>query len=134
MNKIIQDNGYQVNNNKAKAAADIIYTMAFGDSLDTISIKYGISNKDLMEYNHITDVYQIKPGYQIKIPCESVTLFRKYIVKDGDTLPKIAMKYDTTWQKIYQYNKEKIINHARKYGIIENFQNNIEKGLELIIP
>ena len=34
-----------------------------------------------------------------------------YIVKDGDNLSKIASKYNTTWQSIYELNKEQIGNN-----------------------
>ena len=34
-----------------------------------------------------------------------------YIVKDGDNLSQIASKYNTTWQSIYELNKEQIGNN-----------------------
>ena len=34
-----------------------------------------------------------------------------YIVKEGDTLSSIARKYNTTWQKIYEKNKNVIGNN-----------------------
>ncbi|MGQ9896470.1 MAG: LysM peptidoglycan-binding domain-containing protein [Acidobacteriota bacterium] len=33
-----------------------------------------------------------------------------YTVKSGDTLSKIAAKYGTTWQKIYEHNRDTISN------------------------
>ena len=36
---------------------------------------------------------------------------RKYIVKKGDNLSKIAKKYNTTWKKIYDDNKDVIGNN-----------------------
>lgn len=48
---------------------------------------------------------------------------QKYVVKNGDTLSKIAIKYKTTWQKIYADNKAKIGDNPNK----------IKVGIELII-
>ncbi len=46
-----------------------------------------------------------------------------YMVKSGDTLSSIAKKYNTTWQKIYNDNKE----------VIGNDPNIIKTGINLVI-
>jgi LysM repeat protein len=40
----------------------------------------------------------------------AATPARKYTVKPGDTLSKIAARFDTTWQKLFAANKGKISN------------------------
>lgn len=46
-----------------------------------------------------------------------------YVVQKGDNLTKIARKYGTTWQKIYQMNKDLIDTQAKAHGIKSNFYN-----------
>ena len=46
----------------------------------------------------------IYPGQVLKIPNNVIT----YTVQPGDTLWSIARKYNTTWQQIYENNKEVI--------------------------
>jgi len=47
-----------------------------------------------------------------------------YVVQRGDTLSKIAVKYKTTWQKIYQANID----------VIGKSPNQIKVGMKLLIP
>lgn len=47
-----------------------------------------------------------------------------YVVQRGDTLSKIATKYKTTWQKIYQAN----------IGVIGKNPSMIKVGMKLLIP
>lgn len=56
-----------------------------------------------------------------------------YIVVSGDNLSKIAKKFGTTWNKIYQNNKTLIDNDAKRHGINSNFYNHIYVGQKLII-
>ena len=56
-----------------------------------------------------------------------------YVVKKGDTLSKIAKKYNTTWNKIYNDNKSLIDKEAKKRGVKSNYYNHIYAGQKLII-
>lgn len=47
-----------------------------------------------------------------------------YVVQKGDTLSRIAVKYKTTWQKIYQANID----------VIGKNPNSISVGMKLLIP
>ena len=58
-----------------------------------------IKESNLNNYNEISD----------DTPVPS-----KYIVQKGDNLTKIAKKYNTTWQNIYNKNKDVIGNNPNK--------------------
>ena len=52
----------------------------------------------------------------------------KVKVVAGDNLSSIAKKFNTTWQKLYQLNKEMIDRDARAHGVKEHFENYIYPG------
>jgi len=56
-----------------------------------------------------------------------------YTVKKGDNLTKIAKKYNTTWQKLYNKNKSTIDNDAKSHGVKKNYYNFIYAGQVLKI-
>lgn len=60
-------------------------------------------------------------------------VYKTYTVQRGDNLSKIAGKFGTTWQKIYEDNKELIDNTARSRGVNIKFYNYIYAGQVLII-
>lgn len=88
----------------------IIYVVKSGDSLYTISKKYGITVNDLRKYNNLSsDLLSI--GQQLKIPnsgsggngsVSDDTLI--YIVKSGDTLYSIAKKYNMSVDNLKKIN------------------------------
>lgn len=80
----------------------IIYTVKQGDTLIEIAAKYGIDYKLLAEINGIDNPDLIYAGDKIKLPLKTI------IVEKGDTLSGIAKKYNTTWQKLYEKNKDVI--------------------------
>ena len=48
-----------------------------------------------------------------------------YTVVSGDNLSKIAAKFNTTWRKLYELNKEMIDRDAKAHGVKSNFENYI---------
>ena len=82
------------------------YTVKPGDTLYGISNQYGVSVTDLAELNGIKGS-SLGVGTVLKIPTNSGSnpnnMFM-YTVKSGDTLYKIATKYNTTAQKIIDLN------------------------------
>ena len=94
-----------------ESSSDITYTVVKGDTLSEIAEKYGTTYQTLASYNGIADPDKIYAGQVIKIPSGSSSSSSNvitYRVVKGDTLSKIASKYGTTWQKIYNDNKDKI--------------------------
>lgn len=104
-------------------SVDINYVVKKGDTLIKIASKYNTTYQELASYNNISNPNKIYPGQIIKIPNNTDIKPAKYIVKKGDTLSKIASKYNTTWQNIYEKNK----------NIIGKNPNKIYPGQVLII-
>ena len=88
------------------------YTVKPGDTLYGISNQYGVSVTELAELNGIQGS-NLPVGTVLKIPSATGTnpnnMFM-YTVKSGDTLYKIATKYNTTPQKIIDLNYLKSTN------------------------
>ena len=90
-------------------SGETIYFVVKGDTLSRIASLYGTTYQKLAEYNGIANPNLIYPGQHIRIPEASgkvETII--YVVKSGDTLSKIAKAYNTSWQKIYEDNKDVI--------------------------
>lgn len=79
----------------------ISYAVAEGDTLSTISQRFGISLNTLLWANGLTVRSIIKPGSTLKIlPTTGV----EHTVKSGDTLIGIAKKYGVGTEAILAYN------------------------------
>ena len=90
-------------------SGETIYVVVKGDTLSRIASLYGTTYQKLAKYNGIANPNLIYPGQHIRIPeasgkVETIT----YVVKSGDNLSKIAKAYNTSWQKIYEDNKDVI--------------------------
>ncbi len=83
------------------------YTVQSGDTLWSIARKYNTTWQQIYENNKEVigdNPNLIYPGQVLKIPNNVIT----YTVQPGDTLWSIAKEYNTTWQQIYENNKEVI--------------------------
>lgn len=111
-------------NTTNKSDNDIIYTVVKGDTLSGIAKKYNTTHQKLAEYNNISNPNLIIVGQKIKIPNnQNNDKNVYYTVLKGDNLTKIAKKYNTSWQKIYNDNK----------NIIGSNPNLIKEGQKLLI-
>ncbi len=107
------------------------HTVAAGENLYLIGLKYGISWVTLAEYNNLGNANQIKVGQVLNIPggdtpqtaepTPSPLTETIYIVKPGDNLFRIGLAYGINWVQIAEAN-----------GIVN--PNQIEVGQELKIP
>ena len=88
----------------------IDYTVKKGDTLSEIAEDYDTTVSEIAKLNpEIKDVNLIYVGQVIKVPTTKVEEKETiYVVKKGDTLSGIAKKFDTTWKKIYEDNKDVI--------------------------
>ena len=109
----------------------VTYTVQAGDTLWKIARKYNCSITEIMAANsdRIKNPNQIHAGWQLKIPRSGVTdtvntpdsLLPEnkksgiYIVGQGDTLWKIARKYNCSVAEIVSLNRELIHNPALIY-------------------
>ena len=117
----------------------VTYTVQAGDTLWAIARKYGCSIAEIVAANsdRIKNPNRIHAGWQLKIPKSGVPVSGStpdavlqenkksgiYIVRQGDTLWKIARKYNCSVAEIVSLNRELIRNPALIYS-----------GWELKIP
>jgi membrane-bound lytic murein transglycosylase D len=95
-----------------KKTKAITYTVMEGDNLTQIANKFAVSVSDIKDWNDLkSDV--IYKGQVLKLynPTKETTKKKEstktqyYTVKKGDTLAKIADKYDTTISELKKWNK-----------------------------
>lgn len=79
----------------------IEYVVQRGDSLYSISQKYGVSVSELQSYNNLTS-NTLTVGQIIRIPATEDYI--TYYVKPGDSLYNIARSYNTTIDNIKRLN------------------------------
>ncbi len=106
---------------KTKASANGIYTVKKGDNLTQIAEAHGTTVNDLRSLNGIGPYADLHPGQKLKVNSKAPSKSTKssgnkimtYKVKKGDTLAKIAQKYNTNTQEIASINGIHTIDHLR---------------------
>lgn len=105
-----------VQGNETRNTGSIIYTVKPGDTLWNISKNYGVTVNQIAQINNISNINLIYPGEKIRITSISKpkssqnhnitppSTLINYIVKKGDTLSEIALRYGTTVQQIVNIN------------------------------
>ncbi|MBC7564617.1 LysM peptidoglycan-binding domain-containing protein [Candidatus Saccharibacteria bacterium] len=92
------------------------YTVAAGDTTDSIATRYGISSQTLKWANNLTND-NLKVGLVLDVlPRNGIV----YTVKDGDTVQSIADKYKADASMITTYNDLEI--------------SGVSTGLKIIVP
>jgi len=88
------------------------YTVKSGDNLSDIAVKFGVTVSNLKEWNDLDDdviiegqVLKLYPTKESKKETKSKTTY--HTVKKGETLAKIADKYDVTIADLKKWNKLK---------------------------
>lgn len=72
-----------------------IYTIKFGDNINSILDKYSITMDELVKLNGIIDLNNLKEGMQIIVPSmNNGEIYQYYTVEKGDTIYSIAKKFD----------------------------------------
>ena len=100
----------------------IVHRVRYGESLWTISKKYGASIHDIAAVNKLRNRHKIRVGNKLKVPMKGTALRTwgtkdnggpaghykvTYKVKRGDTLGQIAEDYKTNASKIRRWNRLK---------------------------
>ena len=93
-------------------------TIKWGDTLSSLALKYDTTIETLARINNIENPNLIYAGNTLIIPTkesvdgdkENITSETIYIVKKGDTLTRIALKYNTTVTRIAQLNNIRNVN------------------------
>ena len=100
--------------------AETKITAQKGDTLFKLSKKYGISLKELMHKNSFTDASKILEGEVIIIPHENLNSNNNptYKVLEGDTLYKIARKFNIKENDIVSLNNLSNSSYIRANQII----------------
>lgn len=82
------------------------YTVKAGDNLFRIGLSYGISWVQIAEANGIVNPNQIKVGDVLKIPVSTPgpTPDFTHMVKAGETLFSISLRYGVAWSAIAEAN------------------------------
>jgi len=83
--------------------AERLYIVKKGDSLYSIAKKYRVSVADLLLVNKLSLDTVLKPGDKIKIPKRRK--IKRYIVRRGDSLWKIAKRFGLTVEDLKRYNR-----------------------------
>lgn len=87
------------------------YTIQSGDSFWTIAKKHGTSVNNLLKWNDLSANAKLKPGQKLlvvnKTPAQKDDNKITYQIKNGDTLNKIASKFDVSKKDILSWNKVK---------------------------
>lgn len=90
---------------RVASGGDQYYYVQRGDSLYSIAKKFGTSIKELKSSNGLTRSFIYK-GQKLVLP-ESSDAGKKYVVRNGDNLYKIARKFKTSVKKIVTMNSLK---------------------------
>lgn len=90
----------------------LVHIVKEGETLYTISQKYGVNLSDLKAINGLDDKSVIKVGQEIKLTPETSqnitkTVIKKHKVKQNETLKSIAEDYGTTVDELKKLNKLK---------------------------
>ncbi|PUA27124.1 MAG: lytic transglycosylase [Cellvibrio sp. 79] len=87
------------------------YTIQSGDSFWTIAKKHGTSINNILKWNDLASNAKLKPGQKLlvvnKAPVQPQDNKITYHIKTGDTLHKIADKFDVSKKDILTWNKVK---------------------------
>ena len=79
------------------------YTVKQGDSLYKIATQYGVTVQELKDINRLSSNI-LSVGQKIIIPQNNEVYDNTYIVKQGDSLYKIATQYNTTVDNLKSLN------------------------------
>lgn len=87
------------------------YTIQSGDSFWSIAKKHGTSVNNLLKWNELPANAHLKPGQKLLVvngaPVNPQDNKITYQIKSGDTLHKIASKFDVSKKDILSWNKVK---------------------------
>lgn len=74
-----------------------IYTIQEGDTIENIASRYNVTPYILYQLNGLSPNYDLSVGDNIIVPNNNSSYFDYYTIKKGDSLYKIASKYDVDY-------------------------------------
>lgn len=91
------------------------HVVNYADTLSEIALRYGVSQEAIMRANNIWNPNHVYVGQVLVIPGSgqqgSPQQATTYVVKRGDTLAEVAIRFNTTLQALMQANSIKNPNH-----------------------
>jgi membrane-bound lytic murein transglycosylase D len=85
------------------------HTVASGETLGSIARKYGVTVKQLVEWNKLSNPDALKLGQKLKVgttkSSSASSSSKTHTVSQGDTLGSIACKYGVTVKQLTEWNK-----------------------------
>lgn len=78
----------------------IIYEVKRGDTLYAIGLRYGISYRELAQYNNMTNPDALKAGMKLKIPLA----VKEYTSKGGEMVYQLCKRYRMSLQLFFKLN------------------------------
>jgi len=88
----------------ALAAEPLTHTVTWGQTLSWIAWLYGVSVKDLVEANDLSNANYIYPGQKLVIPGRVQQQYTEHIVQAGESLLSIAARYGVGVWDIAMHN------------------------------
>ena len=98
-----------------------IYQVESSDTLDNIALRFNVSVDELLKANNINYPDIINVGTRLVIPQNKESYYNTYTIEEGDSLYKIARKYNINPELLAALN-----------GL--NFDDYIYPNQELLIP
>ena len=99
---------FNANKNNIKSTQYVIYKVKKGDNLASIAKEFGLGYKTLKRHNHLkSSLIHINQELIIPIDPDSYKQPIEYTVKVGDSLARIASKFNTTFKKLMKDNNLK---------------------------
>ena len=90
---------------KASGKHSQYYRIRQGDSLWSIARRFGMSARELARVNHLKPHATLVPGKKLLIPARYASRQVIHVVRNGDSLWKVARKYGVPESKVKKWNK-----------------------------
>ena len=99
----------------SRSRRDATYVVRQGDSLWTIGRKYGVSVTKLMKANHVGPKDALRVGQRLRVPNATDKIIRtvNYGVRPGDSLAKIAARFNVQISDIASWNQLNVSNYLK---------------------
>jgi murein DD-endopeptidase MepM/ murein hydrolase activator NlpD len=97
----------------AATASGIAHTVRLGDTLYRISLVYGVAVDDIIAANSLNNPNALVLGQELRIPSVASEGTQTHVIRSGETLAEIAIRYNTTVDGIATSNG--ISNPSRIY-------------------
>ena len=104
----------QKSSTSSSSSATKYHTVAEGETLGAIAIKYKVTTKQIVEWNKLSNPDALSIGQKLRVSAitsksttttKASSTTKYHTVANGDTLGAIAIKYKVTTKQIVEWNK-----------------------------